>query len=92
MKKNIDVIIYVFSLFLIAFGGIIYIFFRPHNLLFWSFLRLIDIEKYFPYIVLNNSSRFLSFVIYSLPDGLWELSILCILGVNTPETEVENNI
>ena len=69
------------SIMFILIGGFIYLFFRPHTLNMFVWLRIINCEQFFQLREYNHNLKFLDFLIFSLPDGLWILSLLIILGL-----------
>lgn len=75
---------WVVSLFLILIGGMIYILYRPESLLLF---RVTDSLGITPLIDMlrSNSSRFMlpSFMINSLPAGLWTASYLLMMFITT---------
>lgn len=68
----------IVSLFI---GGIIYILFRRHTLNMFVFLRNIGIEHFFVQRTFNYNSAIQRFIIFSLPNGLWLLSIIIIFAI-----------
>ena len=71
----------IFSLMALFIGGLIYLQYRPHNLLMFSWLRHLNLEQFFPQHFLNNPNKIKDFCIFSLPNGLWLLSILILFGL-----------
>ncbi len=75
-------LILIFFAFLILFiGGIIYLFFRPHNLQMFLWLRSINAEQYFRMKSFNQESKILCFCVYSLPNMLWAISAYILFGI-----------
>lgn len=74
-------ILILFSIFILFTGGILYLFFRPHNLEMFYWLRFIGCEKFFREHTYNSNSSIVSFSIFSLPNGLWLLSAVIFLGL-----------
>ncbi|SFI40004.1 hypothetical protein SAMN04487775_101127 [Treponema bryantii] len=75
----------IFCLFLsiisLFIGGSIYLFYRSHTLIMFSWLRFLNLEKYFTQNTFNSNSTFLSFCVYSLPNGLWSFSAILLFGI-----------
>lgn len=69
------------SIMFILIGGFIYLFFRPHTLKMFVWLRIINCEQIFQLKDYNQDLKFIEFLIFSLPNGLWILSLLIILGL-----------
>ena len=69
------------SIMFILIGGFIYLFFRPHTLNMFVWLRIINCEQFFQLREYNHNLKFLDFLIFSFPNGLWVLSFLIILGL-----------
>lgn len=78
VKKTILISI---SILFLLLGGFIYLFFRPHTLKMFFWLRIINCEHIFQLRDYNHDLKFIEFLIFSLPDGLWILSLLIILGL-----------
>lgn len=78
VKKTILISI---SILFLLLGGFIYLFFRPHTLKMFVWLRIINCEHIFQLRDYNHDLKFIEFLIFSLPDGLWILSLLIILGL-----------
>lgn len=62
-------------------GCCIYLFYRSHTLLMFSWLRLIDLEKYCTQKSFNPNSLLLSFCVFSLPNGLWSFAAILLFGI-----------
>ena len=62
------------SIMFILIGGFIYLFFRPHTLKMFVWLRIINCEQIFQLKDYNQDLKFIEFLIFSLPNGLWILS------------------
>ncbi len=75
----------IFCLFLsiisLFIGGCIYLFYRCHTLIMFSWLRFLNLEKYFSQKAFNSNSTFLYFCVYSLPNGLWSFSAIILFGL-----------
>ena len=69
------------SIMFILIGGFIYLFFRPHTLKMFVWLRIINCEQFFQLREYNHNLKFLDFLIFSFPNGLWILSFLIIIGL-----------
>lgn len=69
------------SIMFILIGGFIYLFFRPHTLKMFVWLRIINCEQIFQLKDYNQDLKFIEFLIFSLPNGLWILSFLIIIGL-----------
>ena len=69
------------SIMFILIGGFIYLFFRPHTLNMFVWLGIINCEHIFQLRDYNQDLKFIEFLIFSLPDGLWILSFLIIIGL-----------
>lgn len=67
------------SIMFILIGGFIYLFFRPHTLNMFVWLKIINCEQFFQ--LREYNLKFLDFLIFSFPNGLWVLSFLIILGL-----------
>lgn len=81
-KKKIKIYcLLIISFLLVLLGGLIYLNFRPHNLLMFSWLRNIGLENLFQYKRIKNESKIIEFCIYSLPNALWCLSCLILFGL-----------
>lgn len=78
VKKTILISI---SILFLLLGGFIYLFFRPHTLNMFVWLRIINCEQFFQLREYNHNLKFLDFLIFSFPNGLWVLSFLIILGL-----------
>lgn len=74
-------ILLIMSLLLLFSGGLIYLYFRPHSLNMFSWLRVINCELFFQQRVYNNDSKLIEYLVFSLPNGLWILSFLILLGL-----------
>jgi len=72
---------YLIAFLPLLFGGLLYVFFRNENILFFSWLRFFGISySYHQYTNIINDG-IASYVIYSLPNGLWVLSGLLFLNI-----------
>ncbi len=84
-KKNsiyvTKIILFFISSSFLMIGGILYLLFRPHNLEMFNWLDSIRCEKYFNQHNFNSNSKIISFCIFSLPNGLWLLSAIILLGL-----------
>lgn len=69
------------SIMFILIGGFIYLFFRPHTLKMFVWLRIINCEQIFQLKDYNQDLKFIEFLIFSLPNGLWILSFLISIGL-----------
>lgn len=69
------------SIMFILIGGFIYLFFRTHTLKMFVWLRIINCEQIFQLKDYNQDLKFIEFLIFSLPNGLWILSFLIIIGL-----------
>lgn len=69
------------SIMFILIGGFIYLFFRPHTLKMFVWLRIINCEQIFQLKDYNQDLKFIELLIFSLPNGLWILSFLIIIGL-----------
>ena len=67
------------SILFLLLGGFIYLFFRPHTLNMFVWLKIINCEQFFQ--LREYNLKFLDFLIFSFPNGLWVLSFLIILGL-----------
>lgn len=74
--KRFEVISFLVSFLILSIGGMIYLFFRPHYLRMFFWLKKINLESYFIQCNFNKNSRVMNFLIYSLPNGLWQISAL----------------
>ena len=63
------------------FGGFIYLLFRSHNLLMFDWATRIGIIQFIPHLSFDKNNQLEAFIIYSLPDGLWQFSLITIFGV-----------
>lgn len=81
LRKS-DVIQLFGAVILIALGGMIYIMFRSQNIIFFSWLDKLGLSPQVG-MVRQAGATFSpgSFVIYSLPDGLWLASYLMFINV-----------
>ena len=70
----------ILSVLLLFAGGMIYLNFRPHTLQMFSWLKFIGAENLFCQKEFKNDSEFLSFLIFSIPNGLWSLSAIILFG------------
>ncbi len=77
----------ILSITSLLLGGFIYLFFREHILSMFSWLRLINLESIFVQKKINSDSIFLSFCVYSLPNGLWSYSAIILFGVIWEESK-----
>lgn len=80
-KKGKNLILLLSSLLFLLTGGLIYLFFRQHSLLMFSWLRFINLEQYFQIKNFNHESQFLCFCVYSLPNMLWAISAYMLFGI-----------
>lgn len=78
-KKN-----WIIALFLIFIGGMIYILYRPESILFFRLTDSLGITPFID-IIRSNTSRIMlpSFIINSLPAGLWTASYLMMMYITT---------
>ena len=76
-KKCLMYIIYFFPLLL---GGLIYISFRDENLLLFHWLRKLNVNYSLLRCFNADHNIIKSYVIYSLPNGLWVLSGILVIG------------
>lgn len=60
---------------------VLYIYFRPHILNMFVWLGIINCEHIFQLRDYNQDLKFIEFLIFSLPNGLWILSFLIIIGL-----------
>lgn len=65
----------------LLFGGIIYLCFRDENLLLFHWLRKLHIDYSLLRLVNIKYSIIKSYIMYSLPNGLWIFSGILILGL-----------
>ena len=75
---------YLLSLAMITIGGLIYLLYRPQNLLMFQITDYLGINPNID--SLRNEIKFLSlpsFVINSIPAGLWTASYLLLMYSNT---------
>lgn len=80
-KQECKQLFFIILSFLLLFaGGMIYLNFRPHTLQMFSWLKLIGAGNLFHQKKFNNNSEFLSFFIFSIPNGLWSLSTIILFG------------
>ena len=79
--KKTETIWIVLSLLLLFMGGLIYLKFRPHSLVMFSWLRKLRLESCFQTASFNTESKIQSFCVYSLPNGLWSLSAIIFFGL-----------
>ncbi|MBR0497216.1 MAG: hypothetical protein IJJ71_13720 [Treponema sp.] len=70
----------ILSVLLLFAGGMIYLNFRLHTLQMFSWLKFIGAENLFRQKEFKNDSEFLSFLIFSIPNGLWSLSAIILFG------------
>lgn len=72
------------ALLLILTGGMIYVLYRPENLLFFRVTDSLGITPLID-ILRSNSSRVMlpSFIVNSLPAGLWTASYLLMMYITT---------
>lgn len=70
----------ILSVLLLFAVGMIYLNFRPHTLQMFSWLKFIGAENLFRQKEFKNDSEFLSFLIFSIPNGLWSLSAIILFG------------
>lgn len=75
---------WIFSFLMILLGGLIYILYRPENILLFKVADRLGIT---PLIDIARSNASLlqlpSFIVYSLPAGLWTASYLMMMHVST---------
>ena len=69
------------SILFLLLGGFIYLIFRPHTLNMFVWLGVINCEQIFQLKDYNQDLKFIEFLIFSLPNGLWILSFLIIIGL-----------
>lgn len=79
--KTKKIIYFLISLSLLFLGGIIYIRYRSHSLNMFGLLRALNLEKFFPQHYFNKNSIIQSFIVFSLPNGLWYLSAIMIFSL-----------
>jgi hypothetical protein len=77
-KKIMNIIIAFLPL---LFGGLIYVFFRDENIIFLSWLKIINIDSILLNQFVYDENIISSFIIYSCPNGLWILSGLLMLKI-----------
>lgn len=63
-----------------SLGGATYLLFRPTSLLLFSWLEKINMLDYIDTARGNINFSLPEWVIYSLPDGLWLLSYMLVIG------------
>ena len=69
------------ALFILVIGGLIYIVYRSENLLMFKWFDYLCISDYIMYFRDTCSKYSIpNFIQYSLPDGLWALSYMMIMG------------
>ena len=69
------------SLFLLFIGGTLYLKFRDHTLIMFSWLKYINAEFLFSQMEFDETNAILSFMIYSFPTGVWLMSAIIIFGI-----------
>lgn len=81
MRNHIPIAL--ISLAMLFIGGIIYIKYRPHTLILFSWIELLKIDDLLPVdkTIFNSNSSFIKFVVFSLPNGLWLLSCILLIGI-----------
>jgi hypothetical protein len=77
---------FIFSLLPIIIGGFLYICFRSEDILFFSWMRLFNINYNLLRHINIEHTIITQYVIYSFPNGLWVLSGLFLL-----KSAVKNN-
>lgn len=75
------IVLTCFSFICLFFGGMIYLVYRPHYLLMFSWLEFFGIENCFLMHTFNTNNNFFSYFVFCLPNGLWLLSFLILLGI-----------
>ena len=75
---------WIFALLLILTGGMIYILYRPENLLLFRVTDSLGIKPLID-VLRSNSSRVMlpAFMVNSLPAGLWTASYLMMMYITT---------
>lgn len=69
----------IFPLLPVLIGGLLYICFRNENILLFSWIRFVNIDYSFLRHIVIADNLISSYIIYSLPNGLWVLSGLLLL-------------
>jgi hypothetical protein len=77
-KKYFNIMIALLPLFI---GGLIYICYRNDNILLFSWLRFLNLNYSILRLLYSENNLIISFIIFSLPNGLWVLSGLLLLQV-----------
>jgi hypothetical protein len=77
-KNYLRFLISFFPLFL---GGLIYLLFRDNNILFYFWLEKININYSFYKSIIVPQNIIQSYIIFSLPNGLWLLSGILFLNI-----------
>ncbi|MFY9154433.1 MAG: hypothetical protein WAO52_20610 [Prolixibacteraceae bacterium] len=85
--KGLFVVISALSLFL---GGLIYLFLRPSEFLFFRWIDALGFENWLK--ISRQSTHFLipffpDWIIYSLPDGLWAFAYALLISVIWSESK-----
>ena len=75
-------LINIFCLFPLLLGGLIYISFRDEDILLLYWLRKLNLNYSLLRYTINTDNNIIkSYIIYSLPNGLWLLSGMLIIGI-----------
>ena len=82
MERIAQIISILFSLILFFIGGLIYLAFRSESLLMFSWARDIGIERLIDHLRIIMQPYYPSseWILFSLPDGLWTLSYVILMG------------
>jgi len=65
-------------------GGLVYILFRPSEIVFFSWIRAIGFDNWFNLVrnsSLPSSPKLPEWIVYSLPDGLWAFAYALLITV-----------
>lgn len=79
--KTKKIIYFLISIVFLSLGGFIYLRYRNHTLNMFSVLRRLNLEKFFPQHQFDTKSVIKSFIVFSLPNGLWYLSAIMIFSL-----------
>ena len=73
--KNIVLIIAMMALMV---GGMIYVFFRPESIMMFKWFPFLGVLR--KQVSFFHNVHFPDYIVYSIPDGLWLLSYILLMG------------
>ena len=95
MKKNEKKIFLLLSVLSLLMGGLIYIFFRTSTLKMFTWLDKLGLSETLRGtrdITLQYSDELPKWLVYSLPDGLWIFSYVCLMLYIWADTAIKKSL